>query len=163
MGELKDMSWFVLSGQDRRVIMRAMRSSVPAHSVRSDIRSRAVAPNLVVSWFSGYVTKELAEDRLTEFRELIAPTVDPVWIMELTAMTGFEPRAIGAGGEWWKYYKSKHRRRAEILLISSEPAARMAGASLSFSIGIGVRCYGTLDECFEGLGVVLPIRRSDAG
>jgi hypothetical protein len=83
--------------------------------------------------------------------------------MELTQMTGFDPRAIGVGGEWWTYFKSKHVGRGEILLISSSQAARMAGASLSFSIGVGVRSFATLAECFETLGVVLPMARLNVG
>jgi hypothetical protein len=142
--------------------VRHMGSSVPASSAHSEIHSAALAPNLVVTWFTGYITKALAEQRLPEFRGLLAPCVDPIWIMELTAMTGFDPRAIGAGAEWWKYYKTKHAQRSEILFISSQPAARMAGASLSFSIGIGVRSFSTLEECFEDLGVVLPLKRSNA-
>ena len=26
-------------------------------------------------------------------------------------MTGFDPLAISVGGEWWKYFKSKHAGR----------------------------------------------------
>ncbi len=140
-----------------------MRSSVPAAPVNSEIRSDSLAPNLVVTWFTGYITKDLAEQQLPRFRSLLAECIDPVWIMELTKMTGFDPRAIGVGGEWWKYFKSKHKARGEILFISSSQAARMAGASLSFSIGVGVRSFGTLEECFESLGVVLPMRRMNAG
>jgi len=140
-----------------------MRSSVPAAPVNSEIRSDSLAPNLVVTWFCGYITRDFAEQQLLRFRSLLTDCVDPIWIMELTQMTGFDPRAIGAGGEWWSYFKTKHRARAEILFISSSPAARMAGASLSFSIGVGVRSYATLNECFEALGVVLPVKRLNAG
>jgi len=141
-----------------------MRSSVPAASVRSEIRSESLAPNLVVTWFTGYVTKALAEQQLLLFRGLLAECVNPIWIMELTQMTGFDPLAIGVGGEWWQYFKSKHVvGRGEILLISSSQAARMAGASLSFSIGVGVRSFSTLAECFESLGVVLPMARLNVG
>ncbi len=131
--------------------------------MNSEIRSDSLAPNLVVTWFTGYITKDLAEQQLPRFRSLLADCADPVWIMELTQMTGFDPRAISAGGEWWKYFKSKHTGRGEILFISSSQAARMAGASLSFSIGVGVRSFGTLEACFESLGVVLPVRRLNAG
>ena len=136
--------------------------SVPAASVTSEIRSDSLAPNLVVTWFSGYITKGLAEQQLLRFRGLLAGCTNPIWIMELTQMTGFDPRAISVGGEWWKYFKSKHSGRGEILLISSSQAARMAGASLSFSIGVGVRSFGTLAECFDSLGVVLPMARLNA-
>lgn len=141
-----------------------MRSSVPVSSVvRSEIRSESLAPNLVVTWFSGYITKALAEGQLLHFRGLLSECVNPIWIMELTQMTGFDPLAISAGSEWWKYFKSKHEARGEILLISSSQAARMAGASLSFSVGVGVRSFATLSECFEMLGVVLPMARLNVG
>jgi hypothetical protein len=143
--------------------LRAMRSSVPAASVRSDIRSEALAPNLVVTWFTGYITRALAETQLLRFRGLLSECVNPLWIMELTQMTGFDPLAISAGSEWWTYFKSKHVGRGEILLISSSQAARMAGASLSFSVGVGVRSFATLAECFDSLGVVLPMARLNAG
>lgn len=136
---------------------------MPAPSVHSDIRSEAVTPNVVVTWFVGYITKELAEQRYLQFRGLLSVCRNPIWIMELTEMTGFDPRAIVAGGEWWKYFKSKHERRSEILLISTQSAARMAGASLGFSIGVGVRSFHTLDECFANLGIVIPLRRHSAG
>lgn len=139
-----------------------MRSSVPAASTRSEIRSEALAPNLVVTWFTGYITKAMAESQLLRFRGLLCDCVNPIWIMELTQMTGFDPLAISAGAEWWTYFKSKHVGRGEILLISSSQAARMAGASLSFSIGVGVRSFATLAECFESLGVVLPMARLNA-
>ncbi|MEP7050547.1 MAG: hypothetical protein ABJB12_09355 [Pseudomonadota bacterium] len=139
-----------------------MRSSVPAEPVPSRIRSESLAPNLIVTWFEGYITKELAEEQLPRFRSLIAGCVDPTWVMELTQMSGFDPRAIGAGGEWWRYFKSKHNARGEILFISSSQIARMAGASLSFSVGVGVRSFGTLEECFQALGVVMPLRRLNA-
>ena len=139
-----------------------MRSSVPAAPVSSEIRSASLAPNLVVTWFTGYITKALAEHQLLRFRGLLSDCVNPIWIMELTQMTGFDPRAISVGGEWWKYFKSKHEGRGEILLISSSQAARMAGASLSFSIGVGVRSFATLQECFDALGVVLPMARLNA-
>ena len=140
-----------------------MRSSEPAAAVSSEIRSDSLAPNLVVTWFTGYITKALAEHQLLRFRGLLADCVNPIWIMELTRMTGFDPLAIGVGGEWWKYFKSKHEARGEILLISSSPAARMAGASLSFSVGVGVRSFATLEDCFESLGVVLPTARLNVG
>ena len=141
-----------------------MRSSVPASSVvRSEIRSELLAPNLVVTWFTGYITKALAEVQLLRFRGLLSECVNPLWIMELTQMTGFDPLAISAGSEWWTYFKSKHEGRGEILLISSSQAARMAGASLSFSVGVGVRSFATLADCFESLGVVLPMARLNAG
>jgi hypothetical protein len=140
-----------------------MRSSVPAAPVSSEIRSDSLAPNLVVTWFTGYITKELAEHQLLRFRGLLAECVNPIWIMELTQMTGFDPRAISAGAEWWSYFKTKHEGRGEILLISSSQTARMAGASLSFSIGVGVRSFATLQECFEALGVVLPMARLNVG
>ena len=136
---------------------------MPAPSVHSDIHSESVTPNVVVTWFVGYVTKELAEQRYLEFRGLLSACSDPIWIMELTEMTGFDPRAISAGGEWWKYFKSKHQRRSEILLISTHAAARMAGASLGFSIGVGVRSFRSLDECFNNLGIVIPLHRHTAG
>lgn len=141
-----------------------MRSSVPVSSVvRSEIRSESLAPNLVVTWFTGYITKVHAESQLLHFRGLLSECVNPIWIMELTQMTGFDPLAISAGSEWWKYFKSKHQGRGEILLISSSQAARMAGASLSFSVGVGVRSFATLAECFEMLGVVLPMARLNVG
>ena len=140
-----------------------MRSSVPAAPVNSEIRSDSLAPNLVVTWFTGYITKDLAEHQLLRFRSLLADCVNPVWVMELTRMTGFDPRAISAGAEWWTYFKSKHTGRGEILFISSSQAARMAGASLSFSIGVGVRSFATLAECFDALGVVLPMGRLNVG
>jgi hypothetical protein len=140
-----------------------MRSSLPAASVTSEIRSESLAPNLVVTWFGGYITKTLAENQLLQFRGLLSECVDPIWIMELTQMTGFDPLAISVGSEWWKYFKSKHAGRGEILLISSSQAARMAGASLSFSVGVGVKSFASLAECFESLGVVLPIARLNVG
>jgi hypothetical protein len=140
-----------------------MRSSVPAAPVSSEIRSDSLAPNLVVTRFTGYITKALAEHQLLRFRGLLSECVNPIWIMDLTQMTGFDPRAISAGAEWWSYFKGKHEGRGEILLISSSQAARMAGASLSFSIGVGVRSFATLSECFEALGVVLPMARLNAG
>lgn len=140
-----------------------MRSSVPALSAVSEIRSEALAPNLVVTWFSGYITKSLAENQLSTFRGLLSACVNPLWIMELTQMTGFDPMAISAGADWWTYFKSKHTGRGEILLISSSQAARMAGASLSFSIGVGVRTFATLEECFDTLGVVLPMKHLNVG
>ena len=140
-----------------------MRSSVPAAPVSSEIRSDSLAPNLVVTWFTGYITKSLTEHRLSQFQELLTDCVNPIWIMELTLMTGFDPLAVGAGGEWWQYFKSKHVGRGEILMISSSHAARMAAASLSFSVGVGVRSFASLEECFEWLGVVLPIARLNVG
>jgi len=140
-----------------------MRSSLPAASVRSEIRSEALAPNLVVTWFSGYITKALAESQLLAFRGLLSECVNPIWIMDLSQMTGFDPLAIGAGAQWWTYFKSKHVGRGEILLISCSQAARMAAASLSFSVGVGVRSFATLAECFDMLGVVLPIARLNVG
>jgi hypothetical protein len=38
----------------------------------------------------------------------------------------------------------------------------MAGASLGFSIGVGVRSFHTLDECFANLGIVIPLHRHSA-
>jgi len=143
--------------------LRVMRSSVPAAPVSSEIRSDMLAPNLVVTWFTGYITEALAEHQLLRFRGLLSETVNPIWIMELTQMTGFDPLAISVGGEWWKYFRSKHATRGEILLISSSQAARMAGASLSFSVGVGLRSFSTLAECFEALGVVLPMARLNVG
>src|SRR3954465_12910726 len=99
-----------------------MRSSVPAASVTSEIRSESLAPNLVVTWFSGYVTKALAEQQLLRFRGFLPACVHPLWIMDLKQMTGFDPLAISMGAEWWKYFKSKHEGRGEILLISSSQA-----------------------------------------
>jgi hypothetical protein len=139
-----------------------MRSSIPAPAVHGDIRSESVTPNVVVTWFVGYITKELAEQRYLQYRGVLSACVNPIWIMELTEMSGFDPRAIIAGGEWWKYFKSKHAGRSEILLISTQSAARMAGASLGFSIGVGVRSFHTLDACFDNLGIVIPLRRNTA-
>ncbi|HKO46117.1 MAG TPA: hypothetical protein VJV79_00250 [Polyangiaceae bacterium] len=140
-----------------------MPSSVPAAPVSSEIRSDSLAPNLVVTWFTGYITTALAEHHLLRFRGLLNECVNPIWIMDLTRMNGFDPQAIEVAGEWWRCFVSKHEGRSDILLISSSPAARMAGASLSSSMGVGVRSYANFEERFEALGVVLPIARLNAG
>jgi len=140
-----------------------MRSSVPAAPMSSEIRSESLAPNLVVTSFRGYITKRLAEQQLSQFSSLLGPCVNPIWIMDMSQMSGFDPLAVGVGGEWWTLFKSKHTARGEILLITSSRAALLAAASLSFSIGVGVRSFGTLDECFEAIGVVLPMARLNVG
>ena len=143
--------------------MLEMRSSVPAAPASSEIRSESLAPNLVVTAFRGYITNAMAERQLFHFRSLLGPCVNPVWIMDMTQMTGFDPLAVGVGGEWWAFFKSRHTAGGEILLITTSRAALLAAASLSLSIGVGVRAFATLDECFEAIGVVLPIARSNVG
>jgi hypothetical protein len=77
--------------------------------------------------------------------------------MELGAMTGFDPRAVSAGAAWWRHFKGSGGD--EILFISAQSAARLAGATLSYSTGVKVRSFGSLDQCFEQLGIILPLRR----
>ena len=140
-----------------------MRSSVPAAPVSSEIRSASLAPNLVVTWLTGYITRDLAERKLVLFRELLTDCVNPIWIMEVSQITGFDPRALSVGGEWWAYFKSKQVGRGQISLISPARAGRMAGACLSFSAGVDVKSFTTLAECFEALGIALPTDHLNIG
>jgi hypothetical protein len=139
--------------------LSAVRISQPPGPIA--VRSESIATNLIVTWFIGHVTNESAARALPEFRYLLSRTTNPKWIMELTSMSGFEPRAVSTGGIWWNDFKA--RGGTEILFISMQPAARMAGATLSFSTGLGVRTFATLDECYEAIGTVLPLRRPEAG
>jgi hypothetical protein len=123
----------------------------------NDVRSESVTTNVLVTWFTGYVTNDMAERRLAEFRELLARCTKPMWIMELTEMTGFDPRAVATGAAWWRAFKSTGGD--EILFISAQSSARLAGAALSFSTGVVVRTFGTLDECLEQLGIIFPLHR----
>jgi len=66
-------------------------------------------------------------------------------------MRGFEPLAVKAGAEWWRQYKESHGEA--VFFVSDQAAARMAGASLSFSVGLRVQTFPTLDECLDHLGV----------
>jgi hypothetical protein len=133
-------------------------SELTAPAEQSEIYSESVSSNVIVSWFSGYITPELADDRRVQFRPLLARCSTPTWIMELTAMTGFDPRTVAAGAKWLRAFKESGGR--EILFISAQSAARAAVSGVALGMRIPVRFFDDLDECFKTLGIILPVRRS---
>ena len=117
----------------------------------SDLQSKLIAPGVVITYFRGHITNELAMKQLSHFREVLQGAGAASWIMELTAMTGFDPSAITAGAAWWQAFKRANGE--QILVVSTQSAARMAAASLSFSTGLPVKPFAQLEPALAYAGV----------
>ncbi len=121
----------------------------------SDLQSKLIAPDVVITYFRGHITNELAMKQLPYFRSVLQGSNAATWIMELTAMTGFDPSAMTAGARWWHAFKDA--KGEQILLVSTQSAARMAAASLSFSIGLSVKSFTSLEPALAYAGI-RPVR-----
>jgi hypothetical protein len=119
--------------------------------VAAALTTTLLASNVVITRFVGRITSTLAEQSMYQFSDALAMTDEPRWIMELSTMTGFDPSAVSAGAAWWRTFKRERGR--EILLASTHGAARMAGASLAFSVGLKVKTFDDLRQCLVYLGL----------
>lgn len=124
----------------------------------SDLQSKLIAPDVVITYFRGHITNELALKQLPRFREVLQGSKAASWIMELTAMTGFDPGAITGGAAWWQAFKAVTGQ--QILVVSTQSAARMAAASLSFSIRLPVKPFAQLEPALAYAGVRVPRKKN---
>ncbi len=115
------------------------------------ILSEALGPGMVSTRMGGHITASLCERELDGFRALMANTAEKVWVIDVSALSGFDPRAVQAGARWFDAYKKSGG--SKIIYVSKNPAARMAAQALGFSVGVGVRCVTSLAEAREVLGL----------
>jgi hypothetical protein len=134
---------------------------MPASSTRltaAKLTTEVLAPDVIITHFRGHITKELAQSQLSSFRIALARTATPNWIMNLSEMTGFDPGAVAAGTEWFKQLKQCNGYH--ILLVSTQAAARMAAATVSFSVGLKVQTFQSLERALLHLGLKPPSQSS---
>jgi hypothetical protein len=115
-----------------------------------------LAPQVVITHFEGHITRQLAESQLMYFMAALARTQKPQWIMNLTEMTGFDPNAVTAGSEWFRQLKM--RDGEHILLVSTQAAARMAAATISFGVGLKIHTFQNLEQALDQCGLESPTR-----
>jgi hypothetical protein len=127
-----------------------MKSSRPPASGAA-LETRLLAPDVVLTTMRTRVTRQLAEEKLLQFRAVLARSAAPRWIIDQMQLDSFDPGAVAAGAEWFQAFKERHGR--EIIFVSKLSSARMVAASLAFSVRIHVTTFESLARAYAHVGL----------
>lgn len=108
------------------------------------IETEAVDEHVIISRFTGFITRAMAEARFEQFRAKLGFIREPRWIIDQSRMEGFEPAVLITGKRWFALFR--RRGGSEIVLVVDVPGAKMAAAALAFSEKINIRVVPTLDK-----------------
>lgn len=120
----------------------------------ADLQSELLGGQVLLTRVRGQVTGLLVEQRFDQFRSELSGVAQPIWIVELEELTGFDKTAVMAAARWFSAFKDRGGLR--IIAVAPMPAARMALATLAFAVHAKISNCATLSEAYElaGLGAV---------
>lgn len=109
-----------------------------------NIRVHVVQPGVIESVYSGYLTARNAEEMLPAFQALLSGAAKTHWIINATALTGFENKVLVAGKPWIQSFK-EHGGQG-LIVVTESASTRMAASALGFAVGISIKVVPTRAE-----------------
>jgi hypothetical protein len=116
-----------------------------------EVTSNALSRSVILTSMRGHLDVELARRSAATFAELILQTVEPSWVVDILALSGFQPSAVKVGNSWWTTFKE--HGGLEVVLVSRSAAYRMTAATLGFGSGLRVKTFESVDQALAYLGV----------
>lgn len=128
-----------------------MSTAVKASPQSSSIDTHLVGSDVIVSHFTGFITRAMAESRFEQFRAKLGFIREPRWVIDQSRMKGFEPAVLIPGKRWFALFREHGGN--EMVLVVTVPGAKMAAASLAFAEKINIHVVPTLDAAYERFDV----------
>jgi hypothetical protein len=79
-----------------------------------------------------------------DFDALIATMEAPIWVSDASRLTGFEPRTLTLGKNWFAAFKARGGRHC--LVVSEWDKAMMAARTMALGLGVRIQNFSTLDD-----------------
>ena len=121
--------------------MTASRSLEP---VTHSLTVTALGPRVLLTTFVGRSTWEMSDAARQQFDALISKMDAPIWVSDATRLTGFEPRTLALGKNWFAAFKSRGGRHC--LVVSEWDKAMMAARTMALGLGVRIQNFSTLDD-----------------
>lgn len=113
-----------------------------------------LAAQTVLLRAEGHVTKLAMSANLAAFEGLLAKMQRPDWIIDISALSNFEPGAVGIGADYFRMFK--HAGGTKVVLVSGLATARLAAFTIAFAAHLPLVAAQSLNEACTTLGIDPP-------